>query len=262
MEPDVLRHAERPRHPELPADDRRRRLDRRHLLRLRRGAVDRRTSCPEAPPRACRACTRHRGLGRSSTAPIDASGPISAATSTDGGQTWSTGTEVTNLGGGYADDVRCCLFGADIDAVSGRMHVAWHGGVGDTDPVYESFSDDGTQWSSPVRVSRGDVSGIQNVNVDVSARGGKVYVSYGKRRHPEQDGGFVQQQLVASTDGGAQFGAPMPIGPVSALKYAAQAGWRTSPATTSGPPSRRACSTSSMPCPRNPLRRRVRRTTK
>ena len=175
---------------------------------------------PESVP-GMHAAPRGRALV---AAPIDASGPIIAASSTDGGQTWSTGTEVTNLGGGYADDVRCCLFGADIDALSGRMHVAWLGGVGDTDPVYESFSDDGTQWSSPVRVSRGDVSGIQNVNVDVSARGGKVYISYGKRRQPGHDGGFVQQQVAVSADGGVQFRAPIQIGPVSELKYAAQAG--------------------------------------
>jgi hypothetical protein len=174
---------------------------------------------PESVPRL-HAASRSRALVATL---IDASGPIIATVSSDGGQTWSTGTEVTNLGGGYADDVRCCLFGADIDAASGRMHVAWLGGVSDTDPVYESFSDDGTQWSSPIPVSRGDVSGIQNVNVDVSARGGMVYVSYGKRRHPEQNGGFVQQQVVVSTDGGREFRAPTPIGPVSELKYAAQA---------------------------------------
>ena len=173
---------------------------------------------PEGAPRLHRAAPRALA-----TAPIDAYGPILASTSGDGGRTWSEGTEITNLGGGYADDVRCCLFGADIDAVSGRMHVAWLGGVGDTDPVYESFSDDGTQWSSPVRVSRGDVPGIQNVNVDVSARAGKVYVSYGKRHHPEQAGGFVRQQVATSADGGRQFGVPQAIGPVSQLKYAAQA---------------------------------------
>ncbi len=174
---------------------------------------------PESVPRL-HAPPRSRALAAT---PIDASGPIIATLSTDGGRTWSAGTEVTNLGGGYADGVRCCLFGADIDTTSGRMHVTWLGGVGDTDPVYESFSDDGTQWSSPVRVSRGDVSGIQNVNVDVSARDGIVYVSYGKRRDPEQNGGFVQQQVVVSADGGRQFRTPMPIGPVSELKYAAQA---------------------------------------
>jgi hypothetical protein len=158
------------------------------------------------------------------TAPIDASGPIQAVTSTDGGQTWSSETEITNLGGGFADGVRCCLFGADIDAMTGTMYVVWHGGVADTDPIYESFSTDGFQWSSPIQVSRGDVSGVQNVNVDVSALGGTVYVTYGRRTKPDQDGGFVRQQLAVSTDGGRSFRQPRRIGPVSALKYAAQAG--------------------------------------
>lgn len=176
-------------------------------------------AAPESVPRMQQA---PRAKASAATMPIDAFGPIVASTSTDGGRTWSEGVSITNLGGGFADGVRCCLFGADIDAVSGRMHVAWLGGVADTDPVYESFSDDGVLWSSPVRVSRGDVSGVQNVNVDVSARGGKVYVSYGRRRHPEADGGFVRQQVATSGDGGLRFGVPTPIGPVSELKYAAQ----------------------------------------
>ena len=165
-----------------------------------------------------------RRRAAAASAPIDASGTIVSVTSTDGGQTWSEASEITNLGGGYADDVRCCLFSANIDAVTGRMHVAWLGGVGDTDPVYQSYSTDGVLWSSPVRVSRGDVSGAQNVNVDVSASRGQVYVSYGRRTRPTQDGGYVRQQVAVSTDGGRHFGVPRRIGPVSTLKYAAQAG--------------------------------------
>ena len=86
-----------------------------------------------------------------------------------------------------------------------------------------SFSSNGRQWSSPIRVSRGDVGGVQRVNVDVVARGGHVYIGYGKRTDPEQNGGFVQQQVSTSTDGGRSFGAPVSIGPRSVLKYAAQA---------------------------------------
>lgn len=153
---------------------------------------------------------------------IDATGTIFAATSGDGGATWSNEAEVTNNGGGYADGVRCCLFGADIDAVTHTMYVAWEGGVGDTDPVYTSYSTDGMQWSSPIRVSRGDVDGVQRVNVDVVARGGSVYVAYGTRTHPEKNGGFVQQQLSVSTNGGRSYGAPISLGPRSVLRYAAQ----------------------------------------
>jgi hypothetical protein len=175
---------------------------------------------PGAQPEARRP-QLHRNA---TTAPIDASGTIYASTSADGGKTWSTGTEVANNAGGYADGVRCCLFAADIDSVTHVMYAAWEGGIGDTDPVYESFSTDGTHWSSPTRVSRGDVSGVQRVNVDVVARAGTVYVTYGTRTKPAQSGGFVQQQLSVSTNGGRSFGPPTSIGPRSVLKYAAQAG--------------------------------------
>jgi hypothetical protein len=118
--------------------------------------------------------------------------------------------------------VRCCLFAADIDSVTHLMYTAWEGGIGSTDPVYESFSSDGTTWSSPVRVSRGDKPGVQRVNVDVVARGGNVYVAYGTRTKPRSDGGFVQQQVSVSTDRGHRFGPPTSIGPRSVLKYDAQ----------------------------------------
>jgi hypothetical protein len=154
-------------------------------------------------------------------ATINAAGPIESVVSTNGGATWSAENEVVNNGGGYADGVRCCLFAADIDAVTHRMYVAYEGGVGNTDPVYLTFSDNGTDWSSPVRVSRRDVSGVQRVNVDVVARAGRVYVGYGTRTKPGQSGGFVQQQLSTSGNGGLSFGPPTSIGPRSVLKYAA-----------------------------------------
>jgi hypothetical protein len=157
-------------------------------------------------------------------AAIDAAGPIFAAISGNGGRTWSAGREVTNNGGGFAPSVRCCLFAADIDRVTKKMFVAWLGGVGNTDPVFISFSLNGRDWSSPVRVSRHDVNRVQRVNVDVVARGGRVYVAYGTRTHPNNHGGFVRQQLSVSQNGGRSFGAPMSIGPLSVLRYAARAG--------------------------------------
>ncbi|MGI9092763.1 MAG: sialidase family protein [Mycobacteriales bacterium] len=157
---------------------------------------------------------------------VDPSGPIYAARSRDGGKTWVEDAEVTNAGGGYAPGVRCCLFGADVDATTGRMYVVYNGGGGggNTDPVELSSSVDGRYWSAPVRVSTGDVAGVQRVNVDVVARGGRVYVSYGTRTRPRDDGGVVEQQLSVSTNHGLSFHAPISIGPVSVLKYAARAG--------------------------------------
>jgi hypothetical protein len=57
----------------------------------------------------------------------------------------------------------------------------------------------------------------------VVARGGTVYVAYGTRTQPQNSGGFVQQQLSVSRNGGRSFGSPISIGPRSVLKYAAQA---------------------------------------
>ncbi len=62
------------------------------------------------------------------------------------------------------------------------------------------------------------------MNVDVVARGGDVYVGYGTRTNPDQDGGVVQQEISVSNDGGYSFDAPTSVGPRSVLKYAARAG--------------------------------------
>lgn len=176
---------------------------------------------PGAQPESPQARLR-RNLNLAAAAPIDASGTIYASRSNDGGRTWSRRAEVANNAGGYADGVRCCLFAADIDSVTHLMYAAWEGGVGTTDPVYESFSSDGMQWSSPIRVSRHDVPGVQRVNVDVVARAGKVYVGYGTRTHPARNGGFVQQQMSISNNRGHSFGLPISVGPRSVLRYAAQ----------------------------------------
>ncbi len=153
---------------------------------------------------------------------INATGTIFAATSSNGAQSWSPQVEVANNAEGFAVGVRCCLFAADIDRSTGRMFVAFEGGVANTDPVYAAWSDDGRQWSAPVRVSRGDVSGVQRVNVDVVASGSSTYVTYGTRTDAANAGGVVQQQLSVSPDAGRSYGPPMSIGPLSVLKYAAQ----------------------------------------
>lgn len=154
--------------------------------------------------------------------PVDATGTIYAATSKDGGQKWSKGVEVSNNAAGYANGVRCCLFAADIDSDTHLLYTAWEGGIGSTDPVYESFSSNGTTWSSPVRVSQGDLPGVERVNVDVVAQAGNVYVAYGTRTHAGQNGGTVQQQISVSSDRGYTFGPPTSVGRLSTLKYAAQ----------------------------------------
>lgn len=156
---------------------------------------------------------------------VNNTGSIFASRSDDGGRTWTQIAEVAANGGGFAPGVRCCLFGADIDRSTGILYVAFEGaGLGTTDPVFLAESPDGGRlWTNPVQVSQGDRTGVQRVNVDVVAQQGSVYVSYGTRTNPGANGGVVQQQVSVSRDRGSHFGPPQSIGPVSTLRYAAQA---------------------------------------
>ncbi len=148
-----------------------------------------------------------------------------ARTSSDGGMTWGPETVITNDVNQGPVGVRCCLPGAGIDAATGRMYTVWEGtGPRNIDPVELSSSLDGRAWSTPVRVSQGDQAGIQRVNVAVAAEHGHVFVSYGTRTRNADYGGFVQQQLSSSADDGTTWAAPLSLGPVSALQYAAEAG--------------------------------------
>jgi len=162
---------------------------------------------------------------RRATAGIPPTVPLSAITSTDGGTTWGNEVTVTSDTGFGPANVRCCLPAATIDHATGRMYAVWEGaGPGDVDPVEMSTSTDGANWTAPQTISRGDVPGVQEVNVAVAADRGHVFVSYGTRTHAADHGGFVQQKLLYSADGGATFAAPMALGPVSSLQYAARAG--------------------------------------
>lgn len=149
---------------------------------------------------------------------------IFATKSTDGGLTWQPAVEVVGSAVDDLPDVRCCLFAADVDQVTHKMYVTWldAGGAGDSDPVMISSSTNGTVWSSPVPVSQGDAPGVERVNVDVVALAGDVYVSYGTRTQASSNGGFVQQQVSVSHDGGLTFAAPQSFGQRSVLQYAAQ----------------------------------------
>lgn len=156
---------------------------------------------------------------------VDNSGNIFASRSDDGGRTWQLISEPAANGGGFAPGVRCCLFAADIDRATGILYVAFEGaGLNNTDPVFLVESPDGGQlWTNPIQVSQGDRAGVQRVNVDVVAQRGSVYVSYGTRTNPNDNGGTVQQQISVSRNKGSSFGAPQSIGPLSVLQYAAQA---------------------------------------
>jgi hypothetical protein len=179
---------------------------------------------PEAAPAGGVATGARRDSGLAPRI-VDNRGNIFASRSDDGGKTWRRIAEVAANGGGFAPGVRCCLFAASIDRATGIMYVAFEGaGLGNTDPVFLASSPDGGRlWTNPVQVSQGDRPGVQRVNVDVVARGGSVYVTYGTRTNPQAAGGTVQQQLSISQNRGTTFGPPQSIGPVSVLRYAAQA---------------------------------------
>jgi hypothetical protein len=144
-----------------------------------------------------------------------------ARTSRDGGRTWSAEATVTDDIGEGPDGIRCCLSSAIADPVTGLLYAAWDS----VDPavVNLSSSADGRHWSQPVQVNRDDREGLEHVNVDVSAFGGRVFVSYGTRDTAVAGGQFVQQQVSISFDAGRHFGPARSLGPPSDLRFAAQA---------------------------------------
>jgi hypothetical protein len=144
---------------------------------------------------------------------------IRARTSHDGGKTWSAATTVTTQAGEGPAGIRCCLPSAVADPVTGRLYASWISP--DSGSVVLESSADGTHWSAPSTVTA--QAGNDYVNVDVSAYQGEVFVSTGRRDLAVENGRYVQQELLTSFDG-TNFGAPLTLGPLSDLDYAAQAG--------------------------------------
>jgi hypothetical protein len=163
------------------------------------------------------------GLARTTTAPrAQATGDhLVARTSRDGGRTWSAESPVTDDVGVGPTGIRCCLPSATADPRTGRLYAAWNSVRPEL--VRLSTSTDGVHWSAPVQVNRDAAPGRQTVNVDVTAYGGRAFVSYGVRNTAVADGRYVRQQISMSRDGGRTFGAPIRVGPVSDLRYAAVA---------------------------------------
>jgi hypothetical protein len=73
-------------------------------------------------------------------------------------------------------------------------------------------------------VDRDRTATTQVINADVAAYRGKVLVSYGVRDSAVADGRYVQQEAAVSYDAGRAFPGRVRLGPVSDLRYAAQAG--------------------------------------
>jgi hypothetical protein len=163
------------------------------------------------------------GREATSTAPRtqEAGVRLVATTSRDGGRTWTAEVTVTDDVAIERPGVRCCLPSATADPRTGRLYAVWNSARPEL--VRLAHSADGTHWSAPVTVNRDAAPGHETVNADVTAYGGRAYVSYGVRDTAVEEGRYVQQQVSTSRDGGRTFGRPLALGPVSDLRYAAMA---------------------------------------
>jgi len=175
---------------------------------------------PEHP--AAGAAAQRQRRPRSRAAAAAAGDLVVARVSRDGGRTWSGEYTVTHDAGEGPAGVRCCLPSGTADPVTGLMYMAWDSAR--PQEVRLSISQDGQHWSRPILVNHDTRPILDHVNVDVSAYGGGVSVSYGTRDTTVQDGRFVQQQVSVSRDGGLHFGPEVSVGPQSDLEFAAVAG--------------------------------------
>ncbi len=146
-----------------------------------------------------------------------------ARTSHDGGATWSQPFLIAHDIGVGPADIRCCLPASAADPVTGELYTVWPANAAG-EAVELSHSTDGHTWSAPVQVTKtGSNPAIQHVNAAVAAYHGHVFVTYGTRNTSQSSGRYVQQQVSPSYDGGLHFAAPISLGPLSDLKYAAVA---------------------------------------
>ena len=145
--------------------------------------------------------------------------PLVARTSRDGGATWSGPVQITDDVGSGPAGIRCCLPSATADGTTGRLYAAWDSMTPAL--VRMSTSADGRHWSAPVQVNREAPAGREQVNADVAAYGGRVFVSYGSRDTGVAGGRYVQQRMSTSYDAGAHFGPAVTLGPPSDTRYAA-----------------------------------------
>ena len=143
---------------------------------------------------------------------------FTTAVSTDGGATWHPGGNITRDLGDGPPGFRCCLMSATSDPVTGRLYAAWN--AVDATKVKVASSVDGKKWSAPVTVNRPTAAAL-GVNVDVSAYGGSVSVSYGVTNTDTKTGRFGRQLLSLSRDAGAHFLDPVILGPRINYAYAA-----------------------------------------
>ncbi|MDQ4133857.1 MAG: glycoside hydrolase [Actinomycetota bacterium] len=128
--------------------------------------------------------------------------------STDGGQTFSPGTEVD---AGVLPDKRILVFLAEFPAIAAgpddRLYVSWADARnGDEDVFLRTSSDGGVTWSEVTRVNdnpTGDGTSQYMPRVAV-APSGRIDVLYLDRRD-DPDDVMTETSLAQSTDGGRTF---------------------------------------------------------
>jgi hypothetical protein len=140
--------------------------------------------------------------------------------SRDGGRTWVRGGTVTGRVGTGPAGLRCCLPSATSDPGTGRLYAAWVSV--DARRALLSTSTDGRRWS-PARTVNRPTGAARVVNVDVSAYGGVVAVSYGLTTAAAGPARQPRQRVAVSRDAGVSFGPAAVLGPAGSYAYAARA---------------------------------------
>ncbi len=147
-------------------------------------------------------------------------------TSHDGGASWGPEVQIGQfLGVGVPHTRTGGLPSATVDPVTGDLYATWQdarfNAAGLNDIVLSRSGDGGATWS-PLAVVNPRKAGVTRFTPDVAAAGGGVHVTY-RSRGGSGNAATIAEDYIASTDGGASFGAEQVIGPPSATRWAAQA---------------------------------------
>ena len=136
--------------------------------------------------------------------------------SIDGGKTWGTDVKVAEQVSGWSFDIpgigRCngmpiLDYDRSDGKYSGTLYIQWsdqRNGNDDTDIWIARSTDNGTNWSSPIRVNDDPAGKHQFFSwMDIDPYTGYIYVVFYDRRHYSDDQTDVY--LAYSTDGAATF---------------------------------------------------------
>lgn len=155
---------------------------------------------------------------------------VQATTSKDGGDGFGPPVVVSSLQATEPPDMRTGgLPSAAIDPLTGVLYAAWQDtrfrSDGLNDIVLSRSFDGGATWTPVTKVTPGQSGNqVDLFTPDVAAYDGLVYVTFRARLNRSAfTRRFVGMGFVLSTDGGASFGPPRRIGPLSDLNFAAVA---------------------------------------